>query len=255
MSLTDELLKSIPDGQVNKVFIGLNWTAVSIQINGNLYCGLSSTLRKPHAHGEGQDVPTAGSLTQNSVHELAEFCRSDQPTLASVGCAALNAALQAALQSYPLPYTEQNAEEIIACFGRGKRVAVVGHFPFTERVRQLALHLDVLENEPKSGDLPAQLAPEVLPHADVVALTGMTFVNHTLEPLLRQCSPGARVIVLGASTPLSAILFDYGVDYLCGALSKDVQAVLTRVAEGATYPQISKAGLKLVTIQKARNNE
>jgi len=67
--------------------------------------------------------------------------------------------------------------------GTGRKVAIVGHFPFTERVRQAAEPCWVVELHPRSGDLPAERAPEVLPQADVVALTGTSLVNHTFDDL------------------------------------------------------------------------
>lgn len=129
-------------------------------------------------------------------------------------------------------------------------MAVVGHFPFTERVRAISAHLDVLELNPTTGDLPASAALDVIPQADLVAITGMSFINHTVENLLKLCSPLASVLVLGASTPLSPVLFDYGVDYICSAIVEEIDPVLQAVANGAHYPQIVRAGLRLVTVHK-----
>lgn len=249
MMLIDALLKDRPDAMVDSVIIGLHWTAVSISRDGKRYCGLSSTVSAPHEHGSGFDVPQAGNLTKLSAIELAGFCKKDHPTLASVGTAALNALLQ----DQSMAFEDINAEEIIATHGTGKKVAIIGHFPFTDRVRQIASELFVLENRPQAGDLLASMAPEIIPQANVIAITGMTFVNKTLEALLQLRHPEATVIVLGASTPLHPMLFDYGIDYLCGARTIDIDAVLKTVSEGAVYRQIAKAGLRLVTASKGNN--
>ena len=246
MSLLAELLDVVPDGEVESVIVGLHWTAVSVKVEGQRYCGLSSTVSAPHQHGSGFDVPDAGTLTQRSARDLAELCKSDSPTLASIGTAALNALLQ----PQPMSFEELNAEEIIAQHGAGERVVIVGHFPFIDRIRQIAAHLDVLENHPRPGDLHASQAPHVIPEAKIIAITGMTFVNKTLDDLLALCRPDAVVVLLGASTPLHPLMFDHGIDYLCGAKTLQIDPVLRTTAEGAVYRQIAKAGLRLVTAQK-----
>ena len=127
---------------------------------------------------------------------------------------------------------------------------MIGSFPFVPRLRPRVGELLVLEQNPGSDELPASDAPEVLPRADVVAITGMTFVNHTLEDLLALCAPGATVLVMGATTPLSPVLFDHGVDILSGSLVTEIEPVLHAVQQGATFRQIHKAGVQLVTLQR-----
>jgi len=106
----------------------------------------------------------------------------------------------------------------------------------------------VLEERPRPGDLPASAAPEVLPSADIVVITGMAFVNRSLDGLLRLCSTRAHVILAGPSTPLSPILFEHGVHELCGAIVEDVEAVLRAVAAGQGFHGVHQAGVQLVTI-------
>jgi uncharacterized protein (DUF4213/DUF364 family) len=141
-----------------------------------------------------------------------------------------------------------NAEEVIARRGAGKRVALVGHFPFVPRLRARVGELSVLEQCPRPGDLPASAAPAILAEADVVALTSMTVHNHTLPDLLRLCSPDALVILLGPSTPLSPLLFTHGIDILCGSIVTDVSAVWHTVAQGGNFRQIHRAGVRTVTM-------
>ncbi|NIO72626.1 MAG: hypothetical protein GTN71_27310, partial [Anaerolineae bacterium] len=93
---------------------------------------------------------------------------------------------------------------------------VVGHFPFIPRVREAARQLWVLEKRPGEGDLPAEAASEVIPQADVVAITGTSLINHTFEELIGLCRPEAFVLVLGPTAPLSPVLFNYGVDVISG---------------------------------------
>jgi hypothetical protein len=246
MELLEKLLSDLPDGDVVDVHIGLHWTAVVAEIEGEQRCGLSSTLESPHKHGGESQVSQAGHLETLSGRELAALAREkDQPTLASVGVAALNALL-------PLPeaFSEINAEHVLADYGTEKRVAIVGHFPFVPRLRERVAELIVLERDPRKGDLPAEAASQVLPRSDVVAITGMTLANHTLEGLLRLCKPEALVMVLGPSTPLNPVLYDYGVDILSGSIVAEIEPVLKAVSQGANFRQVHRAGVRLVTVTR-----
>jgi uncharacterized protein (DUF4213/DUF364 family) len=142
--------------------------------------------------------------------------------------------------------TERNAETVIVQQGAGRRVAVVGHFPFVERVRQAAATCWVLELRPRPGDLAASQATEVLPQADVVALTGTSLLNHTYDELIALCRPEAFVVLLGASAPLTPLLLEHGVDAVSGTKVVDVPAVLRAVGQGATFRQIP--GKRLLTM-------
>ena len=107
----------------------------------------------------------------------------------------------------------------------------------------------MLELQPRPGDLPASAAAEVVPEADVLAITATTLINRTFDGLMTLRRPDALVMLLGPSTPLTPLLFDYGVHLLSGAIVEDVDAVLMAVSQGAGFRQIHRAGVRLVTLQ------
>jgi hypothetical protein len=241
MKAIEALLSSLQaDAPVRQVLVGAFWTAVALDTHP-LCCGLASTLR-PDTHPGGPPVPRAGRLLEHSGRELAGWLRSAGMLEASIGMAAFNALLEVDEAAC----IEVNAEDVILERGTGRRVAIVGHFPFTERVRRAAAGCWVVELHPRPGDLPAGRATDVLPQADVVALTGTSLINHTFDGLIRLCRPDAFVILLGGSTPLSPLLFDYGVDAVAGTRVVDVPAALRTVGQGATFPQIR--GKRLLTL-------
>jgi len=160
------------------------------------------------------------------------------------------AAINALLPRHEELWSDLNAEEVLVQYGAGKRVALVGHFPFIPRLRQAAGTLWVLEQEPRGEDLPAEFAASILPQADVIALTGTTLINHTFEELMALRRPEALILVLGPSTPLSPLLFEHGVHLLSGAVVEDVEAVLRAVSQGANLRQRHQQGVRLVTMQK-----
>ncbi|MCS7260742.1 MAG: DUF364 domain-containing protein [Anaerolineae bacterium] len=248
MSLLDDLLATLPDGIVREVRVGAFWTAVVAEVQGRRRCGLAATLvgENDHHHTGVDDVSDAGHLTRYTGRQLAALIRSPSSLEVSIGMAAVNALLT----PHPEHYIELNAEEVIMTEGAGRRVAVVGHFPFLPRCRAVAGTLWVLERHPQGDDLPAEAAREVLPQADVVAMSATTLMNRTFEELVALCRPDALVLVLGPSTPMSPVLFDYGVHILSGSLVEDIDAVLCAVSEGANFRQVRRYGVRLVTMRK-----
>jgi len=247
MKTTERLLDSLEgDAPVRQILVGAFWTAVVVdpaKEGDRPRCGLASTLRAEET-GPWPPVVEAGRLVDRSARELAELLRSERILEASIGLAAYNALLRVD----DAGLTETNADEVILARGAGKRVAIVGHFPFIDRVRAAAEECWVLELRPGPGDLAADQAAAVLPQADVVALTGTSLLNHTFDDLRALCRPDAFVLLLGPSVPLTPLFFDLGMDALSGTVVKDPERVLLSVGQGATFRQIKRGGgLRLLT--------
>jgi uncharacterized protein (DUF4213/DUF364 family) len=248
MAIIDELLAGLPDGPVREVRVGAHWTAVVVDLEGRARCGLASTLHDEgeHHHGGGPPVREAGDLTLRSGRELAELAHSDRPTEVSIGVAAINALLPRDESAW----TDINAGDVLAEHGVGKHVALVGHFPFVPTLRERVARLSVLEQRPRGDDLPAEAAPQVIPQADLVAISGTALINGTLDGLLGLCRSDALVMVLGPSTPLSPILFEHGVDLLSGAVVEAIGPVLEAVSQAASFRQVHRRGVRLVTMHR-----
>lgn len=245
MPAIDDLLNSVPaaaDLPLAGVQVGLYWTSIRTERQ----IGLASTLVDATCCF-AEDVPGAGGLQRLSALNLAQRLRSEHPVEASLGLAALNALL-------PVDETrgvEVNARELLIERGRGRNVAMIGHFNFTDQLRAAARQLWVLELRPTPGDRPASDAPEVLPQADVIGLTAETLANHTFEGLARLFPAQALVVMLGPSTPLSPVLFDYGVDVLAGARLADPDFVWQAVAQGSALHS-KTTGLRRFTLTRGR---
>jgi uncharacterized protein (DUF4213/DUF364 family) len=163
---------------------------------------------------------------------------------AALGMASVNALLEVDEASL----TDRNASEEILQRGEGKRVVIVGHFPFIPKVRRGVGQLDVLEIDPGPGELAPAAADEVIPRADVVAITGTSLLNKTFDGLIRRCRSDAFVMVLGPTSPLSPVLFDYGVDLIAGTRIIDPEVALAVAGQGAIFRQMR--GVWLVTMTK-----
>jgi uncharacterized protein len=236
MNILDDLLATLLDAPVRSVLVAAHWTVVCSR-----HCGMAATMTgdKPHGHAPVRDV---GRLHLKSARELAEYARSDVPLEASIGLATINSLLDVD----ETRAVEINAAQVLAERGRGKTVALVGHFPFIPKLRQSVGQLWVIEQRPTEDEFPAEAASNLIPQADVVAITGSALVNHTLDGLLALCRTEALVMVLGPSTPLSPILFEHGATIISGTRVVDEKAVLRTAGQGAAFHQVE--GVRLLTI-------
>jgi uncharacterized protein (DUF4213/DUF364 family) len=245
MNLLKEISSGLPDGTVQRVCIGEHWTAVVVELDGVRHCGLASNPI-PDFRMDDELHTQVAELEKQSARELCELASGHKPPFTSVGLAAINALLP----GQPERWEERNAGDVIAHMGKGRNVALIGHFPFVPELYQQVGKLDVLELRPKDGDLHASEAPRIIPKADVIAITSMAFVNGTMDGLLSLCSPHAYVIILGPSTPLSPLLFAHGIDMLCGSIVERIDPVLDGIISGNGFRQIKPLGVRLVTIEK-----
>jgi uncharacterized protein (DUF4213/DUF364 family) len=239
VTIIDDLISSLStDSVVREVRTCVFWTAVVSK-----HCGLSSTFREEHPnHGMVRGV---GGLRNRSALELAEYAKSDNLLEASIGMATINSLID-------IDETRcdaENALDVLIEKGEGKDIAVVGHFPWIPKLREVARKLWVLEQRPQAGDLPAEAAEDILPKADVVAITGTSLINHTAEKLL-DLVKGSFVVMVGPTSPLSPVLFDWGVDVVSGTKVVEPEKVLRSISEGAIFPQVQ--GVKLMNMRNRR---
>lgn len=247
MKIIDDLLAAAHsashDYPVQEVLIGLHWTAVQSR-----WLGLAAT-QADETCCFAEDIRGAGNLHQKSAYELAEYLRSPRPLEASIGMAALNSFLPVDEKSA----VELNARDLIIQKSQGRRVALVGHFQFTEEIRRVAAELWVLELDPTPGDLPAVDAFRYIPHADVIGLTATTLLNGSFEDLTPLFPPHALVVMMGPTTPLSQVLFDHGIDVLAGARVSDPEHILRLI--GQSSPLHKPTGLQRLTLVRDRSLE
>jgi uncharacterized protein (DUF4213/DUF364 family) len=241
-NILDDVIASLNgDSAVREVHTCVFWTAVLSK-----HCGLASTFHERHP--EHRSVRNVGNLTQLWALELAQYARSNNLLEASIGMAAINSLIDID----EARCVDENAFDVLARKGRDRKVAVVGHFPWIPKLRGIAGTLWVIEQRPQEGDLPAEAAEEFLPQADVVGLTGTSFENHTIDRLL-DLSRNSFIVILGPTTPLSPVLFDYGVDILAGTKVVDADRTIRSISQGAMFRQVE--GVRLVTMARENKND
>lgn len=239
VSVLDDILSDIPDSReaVRDVRVCLRVTAVLLGRLGLAYTFPRSGPAHPESH-----TAAPRRLMEHSASELATLAQSSELDLASVGVAAMNA-----LIAPPDHLRDGQAFDVIVEYGRGKHVALVGRFPFVDRLRAQVAKLSVLELNPLPGDLPAEMAAATIPDADVLAVTASTLVNHTLDGLLA-LARGKPIILIGPTAPLTNILFAHGVSAICGSVVVDPDAALRSASDGEGFR--SMRGLRRVVMRE-----
>jgi len=240
MKILDDLLSTLnTEADVRDIRQGLFHTGVLTR-----NCGLAATLPRDALRQEQPSVKEPGFLLRKTALELAQMAYSASILEAVIGMATINSLLEIDEEHC----LELNAGDLIAEKGEDKKVAIVGHFPFIAKLRQVVKELWVIEKNPREDDFTEAEAENLISQAEVVGITGTAFTNHTIERLLGFCHPSAYVVMLGDTVPLSSILFDYGVDALSGTKVIDHELALRCVSEGATFQQIK--GTRRLTMMR-----
>jgi len=240
MRIVDDMLSSLDyKASVRDIRQGAFQTAVLTRD-----CGLASTPHDPGPHYSQTPVKEPGLLLNKDTLSLARMVLSPSLLEAAIGMATINSLIEIGEQRC----TKLNAGDLLSEKGEGKKVIIIGHFPFIPRLRMVVSELWVIERNPQEGDFTEAESEGLLPQADVVGITGTAFTNQTIESLLSFCKSNAYVVVLGGTAPLSPVLFDYGVSAISGTRVIDPETVLCCVSQGATFRQIK--GVRLLTMER-----
>jgi len=241
-ALIRDIIRSIPgDHAVRDIRTCCYWTAVSSR-----GCGLASTFIDSCPRHDKPAAKSAGELTGKSAKEVAELSLSGRLLEATIGIASLNSMIDVDESLC----SRENAGKVLAPRSEGKRVVIVGHFPFADDIARVAADLVILQKPKGESPVPDELEKRALEEADVVVITGTSLINDSLDMLLERVSSKAVTMMVGPSTPLSPVLFEYGFSYLCGTRVIDEAAVLKSISEGATFREVR--GVDLLTMKRER---
>ncbi|OPX58156.1 MAG: hypothetical protein A4E25_01813 [Methanobacterium sp. PtaB.Bin024] len=226
MKLVNDLMEAASENNspVQDVRVGVSWTGVH-----GKYGGVSKTYGIPVVHGNyTRDL---GNLTSKTTMELAEYVKSWNLVEASIGVAALNSMME------PRGKKDINAQDLIIEESLNKKVIMVGKFPKIDEIRSVAKEFWVLEADPtltnpKEGIITEAAAEYVFPGSDIIVITGSTLINKGLERYLNLAKQeDAYTIVMGPSTTMCDVLFDYGADMLAGVELLKPEAILRKISQ------------------------
>ena len=124
-----------------------------------------------------------------------------------------------------------------------RSVAVIGAFvPVLRKLKARGGRWWVIEQDPrtlKSDEMdhfiPANRSGETIAAADVLIITGVTLVNHTLESILKAARPDAEIAVVGpTASMLPEALFERGARVVGGVWVKKPDELLDVLAAGGS---------------------
>ena len=211
----DRLIENIDEDILIEEHIeGVYWTAIRTKDG----LGLAKRFDE-----ESRPRTIEGSLVGRKLKEVAELSKSFNLREASSGMAAINAYYNTRSNGDRLGLTESTGDafqvykkEIV-----GKKVVVVGHFPFIEKELEGICDLKILERFPQEGDYPDSACEYLIPECDYLFMTYCTLVNKTF-PRLYELGKDSKIVMVGPSTPMAEFLLEEGVFDLSGFIPLDI---------------------------------
>lgn len=198
---------------IERAVIGLFFTGVKLTVGPGVAVGGSCATPREAIPADICCPATARAagyrrLAGRPAAEAMRDAVSENGLRRAVGIATLNALAELAWRRRPCPGVElvADADAFDATeIGPGDRVVLVGAFiPFLKELKRRRQPYLVLEQNPaalKPEEMPfyrpAALAPEIVPGADVLLITGATLLNNTLEDLLALARPQAKIAMVG----------------------------------------------------------
>lgn len=245
--LYDALIEEIPDDIITTEVVAGNESSYVINSAGGFgYAGFRNYYQR------------APSMTKNRIgiplRELAECIKSWNFVEASLGHAAIcsyyNHSETARKNGIHIPDKWRVEERLKDPFissqnkVKGKKVVIVGHFPFIEELLGPVCDMSIIEWDPEEGDYPYSAIEYLLPEADYAFLTCAGFSDKTMPHLLELSENAEEISIVGPATPLAPQLFDFGADDLSGFVVTD-NALAARITTGAESQRIFAAGRKV----------
>lgn len=234
----DELIELIPKDLVIKDFVaGLNWFLVE-----SIGTGMAMTPKEGNSY-----LHMAGNVVGMKVYDAAKLIKSWSNYEAALGLAAINSVINTSNNFEVLSGISMKKQKNVNDFEymkdkiKGKKVAVIGHFPDLEPLAEIC-KLSILERIPQEGDFPDPSCEYLLPEQDFVFITAVTLINKTL-PRLLNLSKNAYVTILGPSTPMTKCLYKYGINMLAGTVVTDRNKVWCLIKEGGRHEFFNNGAL------------
>lgn len=237
--ISEALAKS--DQEIIQTVTGRHLLGLISNSNSNSNTGLCSIL-------PGLSIyPSQAPEISSSVHNLARNLQFQNTVKASWGLAAINSLL-----NKDIPGQEVKIQDLLLSLGKDKNVAVIGHFPFVEKMGSQFKNFWVLEKNPGPEDMPENMKNQILPRADVIALTATTLLNDSLGEIINLTHRDCVKMMLGPSTPMASCLLDMGMDYLGGALVQDKNKVIQGIEQGLPFRKLQ--GIKFIIQGSSKNH-
>ena len=272
-AITKELIEFIQDSNVinqlsitpKEIRIGVFYTGVVLSSG---HAGMSYTPVQeipeavccPRSHAK---MPAAGELLNKQITELMDYALDDNVLKAAVGMATINALSDVLLSDNACRYKPSaygNALELVDITGNDT-VAMVGAFtPFIKKISEITEKLFVIEKNPRvigKDDTfkieSADRLEEIIPQANILIITGVTLINHTLGPILDLAEKATEIVVVGPTASVyPEPLFKRGVTVMGGVRITDAAKMIHLIGEaGSGYDFFDNCADKIIMRNEA----
>ena len=218
-----DLALGVTGGEVRQIVCGPRWIMV-VAAKG---AGLAYLPRSPQ-----RLLPRLPHLRRQSLSTLANLSQSWAPLEMALGVAAINA-------HYNRFDFQGRAENGASLFRQVQgRVVVIGAFPGLSGILP---DCAVIETEPRPGEFPPVAMDTLLPGCGAAVINSSALINRILPRILR-LAQGARIALIGPSTPLTSRLNSYGIEVLSGLIVENIRGLANAIQAGALPREFGKFG-------------
>ncbi|WP_298211280.1 DUF364 domain-containing protein [Acidovorax sp.] len=233
---------------IERAVVGIFFTGVKLNNGAGGLCAtpIKSVPEAVCCPSSAMAMPTPGKIAGRRAVDFLDDLYRAQDLRRALAIATLNALAETLwLRDGPPADAQLHGGDAFDALllEPGQQVALVGAFPpYMRELRRRGQPFNVLELDHstlKPEELPfyvpAERAPEVIPHADVFITTGTTLINGTLDGLLQLLRPGAEAAVIGPTATLVCEPYARrGVTVVGGTRVLHPDALLDVLAEGGS---------------------
>lgn len=219
------------------VVLGLGYTAVLLS-DGS--CGSCFTYRGELGAKCGV-YADAGRIAGKTAAELIDLAMSVNLAEASLGVAAINAVLN---RDYEAGEDAMNVMDIRPT----DKVGMIGYFhPIVQKFDGRVEQLYIFERNLTDGRLYPDWSEDIyLPQCEVVIISGVTFINKTIDHILELAKNAKEIVIMGASACMAPeLLQKYGVTVIAGSKVHNAELMLKMVAQGGGGIEVQECLHKL----------
>ena len=231
-SIGECIMKAAAGQRVLRAQIGLIYCAVQLESGSTGVAFTFPAERSGQPCGAG--LSGQGNLAGRTADQLIGHLGSVELVSSALGMAASNAVIAA---SRPDPQAVPGDILDHLDIRKGDRICMVGCFlPVLDRLAELSVTVDTVDQVAKPGAQPAERVEQLLPESQVAIITGTSIINGTIDRLLSLAAGCREVAILGPSTPLLSDAFrGLRVHCLSGVRIEDPDEVFRIIGEGGGF--------------------
>lgn len=261
-NVKEKLGQELNEITVERCAIGLFFSGMKLSCGtgGLCYTPLKEIPGAVCCPSSAREMPIAGRIVGKPVTNYLEDLASPFPLRRMLGIAALNALSEYCWKKFGFDGYQiergVDAFDVVTLPPKGQYTVVVGALvPILRKLIKEDADFSVLEMDRTTLKgkelehyLPAEAAPEVVPKADLLVITGVTIFNNTLSDLLKYAKKGAQILVTGpTASMLPEAFFERGVTMMGGVLVTKPDETLDLISEGGSgYHIFGKCAERIV---------